>query len=192
MNINLIKRPSARGLKKCKDCGLFNGQRAQSCKNEKCKSYKSKSKAKNPRNWIKAVKLHSNGESTYYSVRIKEKGPDVRSFVKITDKFLAENVISRSAVCFVGSCNSPEGAENCVHVQHISDDVEEAVRLEISKNVLDTMNISSETKGLIWDKKLNAGETPVCQRVAKYMFVVSGSLGGGVDGMEHVQIDENR
>jgi hypothetical protein len=184
MEIELAKRSSLRGLKKCKECGLFNGQRSKSCKNKECPSYlPPKSRAKKS----SAVKLQSDGDSTYYSVKVKSNG-NSRNFVQITDKFLAENVISRTAVCFVESCQtSLEGVVNCVHQHEITEEgIEEAVPLEIDKNVLEGMHISCEMKGQVLNYTKER-TTTACSRVTKTIFAITGN-----GEMEHVQIEESR
>lgn len=75
-----LGRATKRGIKKCFKCGIYNGTRGISCKNKDCDAvFRDVDKAKVN---LEAVKLTGTTKQIY-SVRVRDKGPDVRGFVQL-------------------------------------------------------------------------------------------------------------
>lgn len=183
-----LGKSTKRGIKKCSNCGIFNGARSTMCKNKECgiilKDPEEKSKVD-----FDAVKLFTTTEKQVYSVRVKDMGPDSRGFVQLpllqTPTEDESNIFSEVALCFVDSCQNSfdnsilkchEEDQNytniqCVHIKSALKSQSTALPLVLKKDVLHTLKISNEFKETLY---AIASEKEGClvQRVSKSVMAV--------------------
>lgn len=186
--LNLLHRSTLRGLKKCPQCGSFNGIRALKCLNKLC------SHVLMPRhvpisenvstNLLNTVQLISKSDVKIYSVQVREKDSDhQRSFVQITDKTISSDdegcIISRNAICYVDTCkyDSHDINISCKHVKYALENTGVAATtaqsLTIDLNVWYAMRLPNETKTRLWSDYLEAESSiPMVQRINQTVFVV--------------------
>lgn len=183
-----LGKPTKRGIKKCSNCGVYNGSRSTMCKNKECgiilKDPEEKSKID-----FDAVKVFTGTEKQVYSVRVKDMGPDSRGFVQlpvlqsVTDD--ESNIFSEVALCFVDSCQNSfdnsilkcheeEQTDNnllCNHIKSALKSQSNALPLMLKKVVLNSLNISNNVKDTLY---LIASEKNGClvQRVSKSVMAV--------------------
>lgn len=179
-----LGKPTLRGVRKCPKCGTFNGTRGISCKNKACDAvFKDREKKKG--HSADAVKIVTGSTVQVFSVRLRDRGPDYRGFVQLPlvqdlDGNPAESVdpevLSQAARCYVDSChrNTTQhnlSAEACPHIRSAIGCGQEAQPLTLKNSVLNSLQVSNETKQAIW---LLATETtgPLVQRVTKNIMVV--------------------
>ncbi|CAN0104597.1 unnamed protein product [Lampetra planeri] len=80
-----LGRPTLRGVKRCPKCGTFNGTRGLSCKNKTCGAvFRDGSR----RQAADAVRVMAGGaaaaaDGPLFSVRARDRGPDLRGFVEL-------------------------------------------------------------------------------------------------------------
>lgn len=176
-----LGKPTRRGIKKCKKCGIYNGTRGLICKNKQCGT--SLKLTEDPMFEFDAVKLVTGPVRHVYSVHVKDHTPECRGFVQLPVlQFRNEEV----ALCFVDSCQRSfnnsilkchEEGESCIETakcQHI----ELAMKSEViakpvnfNKECLNLLRIPYEIKEklihLASDK-----DSPLVQRVSKYVMAV--------------------
>lgn len=131
-----LNRPNVRGIKKCRSCGLFNGNRSKSCKNQNCPQFlecnnsKWRRQTKNIKYPLESpvdpIKLISHDKDVqYFSVKVADKlaaGNYLsRSFVRIEERTIETDrntvVICRTAVCNEATCTkSVSSLANCRHI----------------------------------------------------------------------------
>ncbi|KAH9503249.1 hypothetical protein Btru_068557 [Bulinus truncatus] len=184
-----LGKPTLRGVRKCPKCGTFNGTRGISCKNKDCDVvFKERERKKG--HSAESVKIITGSTSQLYSVRLRDRGPDYRGFVQLPyiqdvdgnpTTVYDTNVLIAASVCYVESCNrsgTPEtnnimkgGMDSCVHIRSAIDCAQQAQPIGLKNSVLNSLQISNETRQAIW---LLATETsgPVVQRVTKNIMVV--------------------
>ncbi|XP_033106752.1 uncharacterized protein C2orf42-like [Anneissia japonica] len=183
-----LGRPTLRGVKKCPNCGTYNGIRGLSCKNKACNMVL-KGNGRKSGHSADAVKVITGSTVQVFSVRLRDRGPDYRGFVQLPLKQeLAgqahnvdawNNLVSQSGRCFVETCQKPPVMVNqiqtlpppCPHIRLALDCEEEATPLTLKNSVLNALPVSNEIKQSIW---LLATETtgPLVQRVTKNVMVV--------------------
>lgn len=178
--IKLSSRYSCRGIQRCKLCGHPNGIRAQGCKNKFCALAKPP-KVKTVKLPVKldTVQLISTADAKLYSVQIRDRDLEHRSFVQITDRTLSSDehssIISRKAICFVDTCkyDSTDINISCKHVKNALDNTVMAMPLDINITVWYQMNLPEEMRNRIW-KMYNESQlgTPIVQRINRTMFVI--------------------
>ncbi|KAH8338568.1 hypothetical protein KR059_009950 [Drosophila kikkawai] len=165
-----------RGVRKCVQCGVLNGNRAQLCRNVACPQR---------RNVLDAVQLVSlRSGSTVYSLRSKEKEQQPRNFVVIQEVTVSLQpdaaVVSSKAVCYVESCHKGgvKATADCVHVKtcrEMGPEFPKAQAYSVSREVLWNLNISQEQKQQLWQQYKYAEEQehlPAVQRLNATTFVV--------------------
>lgn len=98
----MLHRSNLRGLIKCKECHFYNGTRAIGCKNPKC-SLSNVKKIKR-KSTLDTVRLICKTDRSLYSVQVRERDPNLRNFVSITDKVISSDesgsIISRNAIWY--------------------------------------------------------------------------------------------
>lgn len=121
-----LNRPNIRGIKKCRFCGYYNGNRSKSCKNENCPQFLECSRRSTKRvcrveeSPLDPITINSRDDVQYFSVRVADKGTPgrFRSLVKIEESTIKTDsntvIICRTAVCFVDSCMT--SVTNCRHI----------------------------------------------------------------------------
>lgn len=176
--ISIKSRGSLRGLKKCVACGKYNGIRAASCKNKLCSLSLSYATIKR-KPLIEPVQLLGQTDFNVYSVRIRDRGPEIRSFVKITEKIISSDdescIISRNAICYVDTCkyDSNDAGISCKHVQTSISSVMIAFAIDIQESILFRFELSSEMHTKLWKIYCDRDQSiPAVQRISKLVFVV--------------------
>lgn len=130
-----LNRPNVRGIKKCHSCGLFNGNRSKSCKNQNCPQFlECNSKWKRPTKNVKyplespadPIRLISQDKDLqYFSVKVADKLTTgnclSRSVVRIEERTIETDrntvIICRTAVCYEATCmKSATSLANCRHI----------------------------------------------------------------------------
>lgn len=183
-----LGKSTKRGIKKCANCGVYNGSRSTMCKNKLCgiilKDSGEKSKID-----LEAVKLLTATEKQIYSVRVKDMGPDSRGFVQLPLLQLStdneNSLFSEVALCFVDSCQNlfdnsilkcHEEDQNdnnllCIHIKSALKSQSIASPLVFKKDVLCSFNLSNDLKENLF---LIASENQHCfvQRVSKSVMAV--------------------
>lgn len=177
--ISIQARSSIRGLKKCIACGKYNGIRAKFCKNKLCTLTTTYTTTRR-KPLIEPVQLIGPTEFKLYSVRIKDRGPEIRSFVKITEKIISSDeescIINRNAICYVDTCkyDSNDAGISCKHVQTAIISVIKAAALEINESVMFRFELTSEMHSKLWKIYCDREQsTPTVQRISKSVFAVS-------------------
>ncbi|GAB6023318.1 hypothetical protein CHUAL_008121 [Chamberlinius hualienensis] len=184
-----LGKATMRGVRKCPNCGNYNGTRCVRCKNKSCGvALKLASPDNKDSLSPDAVKILTDANVSYevYSVRLRDSGPDFRSFVQLPLLTVESNVIElhdklNVAKCYTEMCNSLDFgqdlgtshflAEHCRHVKSALQCVNEAQPLSLKNSVLNSLPISSEIKQAIW--MLATDSTgPSVQRVSKNTMVV--------------------
>lgn len=178
-----LGKPTMRGVRKCPKCGTFNGTRGISCKNKNC-DVVFKDKDKKRGHSAEAVKIITGSTVQVFSVRLRDRGPDYRGFVQLPlvqdlDGNPAESVdpevLAQAARCYVETCTRNTHIEiqqdPCHHIKAAINCEQEATPLTLKNSVLNSLQVSNDTKQAIW---LLATETtgPLVQRVTKNIMVV--------------------
>ncbi|RXG54797.1 hypothetical protein Avbf_07736 [Armadillidium vulgare] len=190
-----LGRATMRGLRKCKKCGTLNGTRGYSCKNKHCdvvfKEAGEKKKAS-----TEPCKIHTGTAAQIFSVRVRDKGPDYRSFVQlatnmsnnnahsviINNGFQSQEIFLDGTKCFVESCQKIQKysiavtckdttASLCNHIKAAANCYKGAQPLSFKNSVLNTFPIPSEFKDEMYQLATNTCG-PLVQRVSKGLFVV--------------------
>lgn len=184
-----LGKPTKRGIKKCPNCGIYNGTRGVMCKNKKCNVVFKEASEKRKIN-LEAVKLITATSRKVYSVRVRDRGPDYRGFVQLpflhsSCESINQNTFSHAALCFVDTCQrlfdvsilkcheSEENnrSSNCVHIESALKSCSDAIPLEFKLDILNTLNLSEQIKRKLW-LLVNETEDPLVQRVSKSVMAV--------------------
>ncbi|XP_069070312.1 uncharacterized protein C2orf42 homolog [Pleurodeles waltl] len=175
-----LGKATLRGIRKCPQCGTFNGTRGLSCKNKSCGAVFRCGVQKAPN--MDAVRVITGSEMQVFSVRLKDKGPDYRCFVELG---ITETAIEtadgmfitqlQSSHCYAPACLkvASQGIEdnNCQHIKLALNCQREATPLTLKSSVLNAMQVPAETKSVIW--QLATEPTgPLVQRITKSIMVV--------------------
>lgn len=174
--IELQRRKTFRGVRKCKSCGILRANRSKTCKNIKCNENEASIL---PRNKLDSVKLISFMDSMLYSVQSKEK-ESKRDFVQITEITLisdeSNSIVSQNAICFLESCKHipKEETVSCKHVQSANECKKTAVEIALNKKALFDLNIPQEKKVRLW-RFYNEQKSliPPVQKVNSSVFTVA-------------------
>ncbi|XP_041089617.1 uncharacterized protein C2orf42-like isoform X2 [Polyodon spathula] len=96
-----LGKPTLRGIRKCPQCGVYNGTRGLSCKNQRCgavfrdgagrgsSNRRQQQQQQQPQPSAEAVRVvtgsdpSSSSSPRLYSVRQRDRGPDYRGFVEL-------------------------------------------------------------------------------------------------------------
>ncbi|XP_072342093.1 uncharacterized protein C2orf42 homolog isoform X4 [Scyliorhinus torazame] len=174
-----LGKPTLRGIKKCPKCGTINGTRGLSCKNKSCGAvFRDGVRKQLPS--IDAVRIVTGSASQVYSVRLRDRGPDYRGFVELgtseavqtVDGTIITHITGR---CFVPTCFkvSTQGASEyqCQHVKLATECHLEATPHTLKSSVLNSLQVSGETKQAIWTLATESSG-PLVQRITKSIMVV--------------------
>lgn len=178
----LIKeRGTLRGLKKCERCGHRSGMKAKNCKNSQCKKefvFKNINRSEVIEK-TRAIQLITKDDSRIYSIRVKDNKPNVRNFVKISDKIISSDehscIISCNAICYIDTCkyDSKEVNLSCKHVQHTAECTVAAVELKVKSDIFQRLIMSEDDRIKMWSMYvLNESIVPSVQRIDQNQFVV--------------------
>lgn len=183
-----LGKSTKRGIKKCSNCGIFNGSRSTMCKNKQCgvilKDPGEKSKVD-----LDAVKLLTGTEKQLYSVRVKDMGPNSRGFVQLpllpSSTEDDTNIFSEVALCLVDccqnsfdntilKCHEEDQNENnliCIHIKSALKSQSTASPLVLKKDVLHSLNVYNDLKEELYVKALEK-EGYLVQRVSKSVMAI--------------------
>lgn len=180
--LNVLHRSTLRGLKKCPQCGSFNGIRALKCLNKQCSHVLMLPLSKrSSTNLLNTVQLVSKTDAKLYSVQVREKDTEHhRSFVQITDKTISSDdescIISRNAICYVDTCkyDSHDINISCKHIKNALENTDvSSTPLTIDIDIWFAMRLPSQTKARLWSEYVEAENSiPLVQRINRTMFVV--------------------
>lgn len=183
-----LGKSTKRGIRKCSNCGIYNGSRSTMCKNKECgvilKDTEEKLKVD-----LDAVKLFTSLDKQVYSVRVRDMGPDSRGFVQLPLLQSAvqeeSNIFSEVALCFVDSCQNSfdnsilkcheeDQIDNnlfCIHINSALKSQSTASPLLLKNDVLQSLNCSNDIKETLY---LVASEKDGClvQKVSKSVMAV--------------------
>lgn len=189
-------KPTLRGVKKCPNCGTYNGIRGLSCKNKACNMVLRGAGRKKGHS-ADAVKIITGSTVQVFSVRLRDRGPDYRGFVELPlnpemdlhgQSGMDALLVAQTGHCYVEMCNKQVGnvapsptqvpvpsatsqTLPCNHIKLALECESEATPLTLKNSVLNALPVTNEIKQAIW---LLATETtgPLVQRVSKHVVVV--------------------
>lgn len=180
----------------CPLCGFLNGNRSKGCKNKLCtltaKNKKSTNTAAVPIK-LDTVQIISTAlDSKLFSVQIRDRDMEHRSFVQIIEKSLSiDEKTNFNAICYVDACKNNLNTNRCQHVVNSLDNIVQAVPLDVNISIWHQMNISEETKTRLW-KIYSETQliTPIIQRINKTTFVIKCDISDKFSiGLLHVTLD---
>lgn len=184
-----LGKPTKRGIRKCPNCGTYNGTRGISCKNKYCNAVFKESSEKRKVN-LEAIKLVTATARKVYSVRVRDRGPYCRGFVQLplvqsTIESVEQNVLSQMALCFVDSCQrlfdisilkcheseQESVSSTCAHIESALKSSSTGTPLKFKLDVVNLLNVSEQLKNTLW---MSASETKdsLVQRVSKSVMAV--------------------
>lgn len=179
-----LGKATKRGIKKCHNCGMYNGTRGIMCKNKQCNMvFKDVSEKRKPN--LEAIKLQTSPTRKVYSVRVRDRGPEHRGFVQLPQTDAKEqNTFPQVALCFVDTCqrlfdvsilkcHESESSSNptCVHIESALKSTTSGVALRFKAELLNLLNVSEHMKQNLWMFHSQT-EEPLVQRVSKQVMVV--------------------
>ena len=181
-SVSSLGKPTMRGIRKCPKCGTFNGTRGLSCKNKVCDMvFKETERSSKRGAGCDAVRLYTGTASTIYSVRLRDKGPDYRGFVKLSTSEMpsmaSSIIINDQSQCYVDTCHKPEKSEEqvptiCSHISAcLGTSVQEATPVMLRHSAMNDLNIRPEIKHEVYSMAERASG-PLVQRVSKNVFCV--------------------
>lgn len=184
-----LGKPTKRGIKKCPNCGVYNGTRGVMCKNKQCNVVFKETSEKRKVN-LEAIRLITTTSRKVFSVRVRDRGPDHRGFVQLPFLHSAcessnQNTFSPVALCFVDTCQrlfdvsilkcheteQNSRSSTCIHIESALKSCSDGVPLEFKLDVLDSLNISEQLKRKLW-LLIKETEDPLVQRVSKSVMAV--------------------
>lgn len=188
-----LGKATKRGIKKCHNCGIYNGTRGIMCKNKQCNMvFKDGSSSEKRKPNLEAIKLISSATRKVYSVRVRDRGPEHRGFVQLPQTIADEtkeqkNTFPQIALCFVDTCqrlfdvsilkcHESEQQETlnpptCIHIESALKSTTTGVAIKFKSELLDLLHVSEEIKQKLWLFR-NQTEEPFVQRVSKQVMVV--------------------
>lgn len=195
-----LNRPNVRGIKKCRFCGYYNGNRSKSCKNQNCPQFLEcnvnnrlmKSTSKNvPLRMdspIDPITIHTSDDVQYFSVRVAEKlSGNSRDFVKIEESTIETDrntvIICRTAVCYVDSCMaSATNFANCPHIVECTSQVAKGSASQVpiirTKFLKFFSHLTEAERTELWDYYATCSTTAV-QQLKGNLFVVKANWSCG-------------
>lgn len=128
---------------------------------------------------MNTIQLLSKTDAKLYSVQVRDKDTEHRSFVQITDKTISSDddgyIISRNAICYVDTCkyDSRDINISCKHVKSALEPTRMANPLQMDISVWYSMALDAETKHRLWNVYREAEyKVPMVQRITQSQFVV--------------------
>ena len=168
-----LGKPTQRGVRKCPHCGTLNGTRGSSCKNKLC-GFAFKEKAKKKSHSADGVKLRSSSSMELFSIRMRDRGPDYRTFVQLPHflDLIGSHYLIETGKCYADSCPGlkDDSNEQCIHVRVALATVEIASILDVDDDVAESL-IPREMLVLI-NRLNNERPGPLVQRVSTNVMVV--------------------
>uniref|UniRef100_A0A8D0CY26 Chromosome 2 open reading frame 42 n=1 Tax=Sander lucioperca TaxID=283035 RepID=A0A8D0CY26_SANLU len=175
-----LGRATLRGIRKCPQCGVYNGTRGLSCKNKAC--------GISLRNASAAADLGggSGGGVQVFSVCHRGRGATATQlgFVELvpTDTAIATGdgatLLTRINLgrCFLPSCRQAASSKQssdslCVHIKQAIECQSRATPLTLKSSVLEGLQASIQAREELW-RLATESPGPLVQRVAKDNMVV--------------------
>uniref|UniRef100_A0A667XTB0 Chromosome 2 open reading frame 42 n=1 Tax=Myripristis murdjan TaxID=586833 RepID=A0A667XTB0_9TELE len=183
-----LGKATLRGIRKCPQCGLYNGTRGLSCKNKACGIVLRDSLAggrSSKKGAVEVVKVGSGGGVQVFSVCQRGRGNAATQlgFVELvpTDTAIATGdgatLLTRINLghCFLPSCRqhqrSTQGQSLCMHIKQAMECQSHATPLKLKSSVLEGLQASVEAKEELW-RLATESPGPLVQRVSKDVLVV--------------------
>lgn len=179
-----LGRATLRGVRKCPECGTFNGTRGSCCKNKSCRHIFKLSKREAP-----AVRIMSRTKFQIFSVKQNDSTRDDRCFVEVPlldgietfdDPAEIATITHSAAKCHAPECRRPLddistlitlNINPCFHISYISNCITEAKPLILKNAILNTMQFNDSIKQKIWALITRSNDSLV-QRVTRNTMVV--------------------
>uniref|UniRef100_A0A6Q2YNX0 Putative treble-clef zinc-finger domain-containing protein n=1 Tax=Esox lucius TaxID=8010 RepID=A0A6Q2YNX0_ESOLU len=173
-----LGKPTLRGIRKCPQCGVYNGTRGLSCKNKACGVVF--------RDGGAAAGESSAGGAQVFSVCQRGRGASAQQgFVELvpTDTAVATSdgttLLTRVSVgrCFLPTCRHAQGQRSgpghtpCVHVKLAMECQAQATPLPLKSSILEGLQASAEAREELW-RLATESPGPLVQRVNKDTLVV--------------------
>uniref|UniRef100_A0A673B3Y6 Chromosome 2 open reading frame 42 n=1 Tax=Sphaeramia orbicularis TaxID=375764 RepID=A0A673B3Y6_9TELE len=177
-----LGKATLRGIRKCPQCGVYNGTRGLSCKNKACGISLRNASAggrSNKKGAVEVVKVIIDSEDRVFSVCHKGRGATATQlgFVELvpTDTAIATGdgatLLTRINLgrCFLPSCR--QGQSLCVHIKQAIECQSCATPLTLKSSVLEGLQVSIQDREELW-RLATESPGPLVQRVAKDTLVV--------------------
>ncbi|XP_040155746.1 uncharacterized protein C2orf42 [Anopheles arabiensis] len=177
MSLTFDHRANMRGIRKCPQCGTFNGHRATKCKNRSCqqklKETPSTSAKSSPSSTPFAVQLdHSNGH--LYSVGLADGTRHIVQCCKDAD----------GTITSLSHLDGRKIAHQDTIKQLILGCKATAEALPLLKEAIDSLSVPEDVKLSLWEKQSQPAAPPLVQRVVNDLFAVGRAQ--TVYGVHHV------
>ncbi|XP_061822035.2 uncharacterized protein C2orf42 homolog isoform X1 [Nerophis lumbriciformis] len=186
-----LGRATLRGIRKCPQCGVYNGTRGLSCKNAVCGISLRNASAEARRgrkDVVEAVKVIIDGEekdnqgAQVFSVCQRGRGGAQFGFVELvaTDAAIATgdraSLLSHINLgrCFMAACKQGQKASYdspCVHIKQAAECGDLATPLSVKSSVLEALQASVQAKEELW-RLATESPGPLVQRVSRDTLVV--------------------
>uniref|UniRef100_H3D7H3 Chromosome 2 open reading frame 42 n=1 Tax=Tetraodon nigroviridis TaxID=99883 RepID=H3D7H3_TETNG len=183
-----LGRATLRGIRKCPQCGIYNGTRGLSCKNKACgiKLRNAAPGCLSRKNCpVEVVRVIIDSERTSFSVCHRGRGAAAThlGFVELvpTDTAIATGdgatLLTRINLgrCFVPSCRAagskPSSDSLCVHIKQAIECHSRASPLPFKSSVLEGLQVSMQARAELW-RLATESPGPLVQRVTKDTLVV--------------------
>lgn len=188
-----------RGIKKCPRCGCLNGNRSIKCKNKNCIQVLRQTELKKPLK-IHAVQLitdDSNPETKWFSVTVRGRSSEFRSFVHIVDKTIQanelESIVNIQAICYADTCKYDPYDKNisCKHVNQASCTKEKATPISITKEMIkNCVYLPPSLRATISNYLdfCHASTIPILQKVTKNHFVIHTLFHEDLNGLNFTHV----
>ena len=194
-----LGKPTMRGIRRCPKCGTYNGTRGLSCKNKACDMVFKEAESRQKKAGCDAVRLYTGDGTSVYSVRLRDKGPDYRGFVRlatVNDPLSgaeeATVVVAAQSQCYVETCSRPVEGELCTHISScLASGVVEATPVMLRHSAMNDLDIRPEIKREVYSMAEKAGG-PLVQRVSKHVFCVKCEPGDSSLGYLHMCFMEQK
>lgn len=193
-----LGKATLRGIRKCPQCGVYNGTRGLSCKNKACGTVlrdglHGTGRLKKGASEVIQVVMDGGGGraggAQVFSVRQRGRGSEQRGFVELvpTDTAITTadgTLLTRVNLgrCYMPSCQQNESEtmvesgqkapkSPCTHVKQAMECQTQATPLPLKSSVLEALMATSQAKEELWRL---ATETPgpLVQRVSKGTLIV--------------------
>ncbi|KAK7173811.1 hypothetical protein R3I93_003589 [Phoxinus phoxinus] len=194
-----LGKATLRGIRKCPQCGIYNGTRGLSCKNKACGTifrdgdHETGRLKKGVSEVVRVVTDSEGGRAggpQIFSVRQRGRGSEQRGFVELvlTDTAITTadgTLLTRVNLgrCYMPSCQQNESESTvegtnqqtskspCTHVKQAMECQTQATPLPLKSSVLEALVATSQAKEELWRL---ATETPgpLVQRVSKGTLIV--------------------
>ncbi|XP_053667396.1 uncharacterized protein C2orf42 homolog [Anopheles marshallii] len=170
MELKFDHRRTMRGIRKCTQCGTFNGNRAIKCKNQLCQRTLNKIPQPAKRDSLPdlmVVKLLQTGYTNGQVYSVRDGHSDglrniIRTNISADGTLGALTIIQGNDISDTG---------NVTQIISSCKSMNTAEALPFAKETISALAISEEEKLSLWERRCHAGG-PLVQRVSSDLFVV--------------------